>query len=59
MAEALLTADTRTMQQVVTQFRKVQELKRALVKAGTLNGDATPAQVLAAIRNQIPPDLFL
>lgn len=51
--------DTRSAQQVVSQFRKIQEIKRVLVKEGTLNGDATPQQVLAALRSQIPKELFL
>jgi len=51
--------DTRSTQQVFTQWRKLQEIKRTMVKEGTLNGDASPAQVIAKLREQIPPDLFL
>jgi len=51
--------DSRSTQQVVTQFRKIQDLKRILIKDGIINGDATPAQVLAVLRIQIPQDLFL
>lgn len=51
-------ADARTPQQVMTQWRKFAELKRALVRDGKCDGDATPATVLATIRTLIPPDIF-
>lgn len=51
--------DSRSTQQVVSQFRKLREIKRDLVKEGTVNGDATPRQVLQALRDSIPEDLFL
>lgn len=51
--------DTRSMQQVITQWRKIQEVKRSFVKQGLLNGDATPQQILDTLRRQIPADLML
>lgn len=58
-AQATDNSDERSAQQLVTQHRKIQEIKRHLVKEGSLNGDATPQQVFDALRKQIPPDLFL
>jgi hypothetical protein len=51
--------DTRSTQQVINQFRKITDLKRQLVKSGKLNGDATPSQVLAQLRKEIPQDIFI
>lgn len=51
--------DSRTNREVITQWKKLQEIKRALLKEGTVSGDATPADVLAAIRAQIPSDLLV
>jgi hypothetical protein len=44
---------------VINQFRKITDLKRQLVKSGKLNGDATPSQVLAQLRKEIPQDIFI
>jgi len=52
-------ADSRTNREVITQWKKLQEIKRALMKEGQVTGDATPADVLAAIRAQIPSDLLI
>ena len=48
----------RTNAQLMTQWRKVQEVKRQLMKEGIVNGDASPTQVIAAIAAAIPEDLF-
>ncbi len=48
----------RTNAQLMTQWRKIQEVKRQLIKEGIVNGDATPTQVIAAIEHAIPEDLF-
>lgn len=53
------TDDSRTNREVITQWKKLQEIKRQLLKEGTVTGDATPADVLSAIRAQIPSDLLL
>ena len=50
--------DTRTVSQTIRQWEKVEQIKRSLVKAGLLSGDATPAQVLAKVREVISADLF-
>lgn len=52
-------ADSRTNREVITQWKKLQEIKRQLMKEGTVTGDATPAAVLEAIRAQIPADLLI
>lgn len=51
-------ADARTPRELMTQWRKLTELKRSLVRDGLANGDATPSQVIDVIRNAIPVDLF-
>lgn len=51
--------DSRTNREVITQWKKLQEIKRQLLKEGTVTGDATPSEVLAAIRTQIPADLLI
>ncbi len=50
--------DIRTNAEVVTQYRKLQEIKRGLIKEGVADGDATAAQVLQKLREQIPPNLL-
>lgn len=50
--------DIRDNATVLTQWRKLQEIKRAMVRDGKCDGDATPAKVLEAIRAEIPPNLF-
>ena len=51
-------ADARSPRELMTQWRKLAELKRGLVRDGLCNGNATPAELLACIRGLIPPDLF-
>ena len=50
--------DVRSASQCVKQWEKVEQIKRALVRQGLLTGDATPAMVLAKIREVIAADLF-
>lgn len=50
--------DVRDNKTVLSQWRKLQEIKRALIKEGKVSGDAAAAQVLAAVRAEIPPDLL-
>ena len=52
------TTDQRTTSQTIRQWEKVEQIKRSLVKAGLLSGDATPAIVLAKVREVISADLF-
>jgi len=42
----------------MTQWRKLAELKRGLVRDGLCNGNATPAEIVNCIRGLIPADLF-
>lgn len=60
MAEQVDAAgkDIRTNQTVLTQYRKLCELKRHMVRDGVLNGDAKMADVLAAVRSLVPPNLI-
>jgi len=51
--------DSRTNSELMRQWKKLQEVKRSLVKEGVVNGDATAAQVLTAVRQQIPTDLLI
>lgn len=50
--------DIRTNATVVTQWRKLQEIKRGLIKDGKCDGDANASTVLAKLRAEIPPGLF-
>jgi hypothetical protein len=50
--------DHRTNKEVMRQYDRLRITKAQLVKSGALNGDATPSQVIAELRRQIPPDLF-
>jgi len=50
--------DIRSASQCVKQWEKIEQIKRALVRQALLNGDATPAMVIAKIREVIPADLF-
>jgi len=50
--------DTRTTKQLITQWRKLEEIRRSLVRAGIINGDATPAEIVQALRIAIPPGTF-
>jgi len=53
------TTDTRTAVKVIRQYEKLQSIKNNLIKQGLLTGDATPQQILAALRTIIPPEIFL
>lgn len=60
MAELTTAAkDTRTNREVITQWKKIQEIKRSLLKEGEISGDATPGMVIAKVREQIPVDLLI
>ncbi len=50
--------DTRSTTEVLTQWRKLEEIRRSLVRNGMINGDATPEEIIDALRRQIPADLF-
>lgn len=50
--------DKRSNREVMRQYDRLRLIKSQLVKAGALNGDATPAMVLAELRSQIPSDLL-
>jgi hypothetical protein len=50
--------DKRTVSQLLRQFDRLEAAKTRLVKAGLLNGDATPQMVVAKLRDIIPADLI-
>lgn len=52
------TIDSRPASTVIRQYQLLQSIKRDLIKQGLLTGNATPAQVLDAVRTLTPPDLF-
>jgi len=39
-------------------WERIATIKNQLVKAGILNGDATPAQVLAKLKEVVPTELL-
>jgi len=57
MGEA--TTDNRTAGTLVRQWKDLQSVKVALIKDGTLTGDATLADVIAALRVQLPIDSYI
>jgi len=50
--------DTRTPKTLFAQWRKLQDVKNSLVKAGAINGDATPQQVIEGLRKSLPVEVF-
>lgn len=50
--------DTRSTVELFKQWRKLAEVQRNLTKNGLLNANATPAEVIAKLREVIPPDVF-
>lgn len=50
--------DKRNAAQLLRQWDRLDSVKKQLVKAGLATGDATPAQILDAIRKAIPQELF-
>lgn len=58
MSDTTATGDTRTPKQLMTQWRKIAEIKRGLVRDGLADGNATPADLLEKIRQAIPKELF-
>lgn len=50
--------DTRSTKTLLTQWRKLEEIRRSLVRNGLVSGDATPAEIVNALRTAIPPDVF-
>jgi hypothetical protein len=52
------TQDNRSAAELFKQWRKLEEVRRAFTKNGLVSADATPAQVLEAMRKLIPADLF-
>lgn len=50
--------DERTTAQVLRQWDKLEQIKRQLVKQGLLAGDATPAAVVAKVREVVTADVF-
>lgn len=50
--------DKRTTSQVMRQWQKLNQVKRHLVKQGVVGEEATPSEVIEALRKEIPQDLF-
>lgn len=50
--------DTRSTTELFKQWRKLAEVQRNLTKNGLLSANATPAEVIAKLREVIPPDVF-
>jgi len=53
-----MAEDTRSALTVLRQFEVLEKWRRQLIKAGLVGEDATPAEVIDAMRRAIPPDLF-
>lgn len=50
--------DTRSPLLVLRQWKELQQIKRQLVREGIIDGDATMAEVVEAMRAQVPFDLM-
>jgi len=50
--------DGRTAATLIRQWEKLESIKHKLIKLGLLSGDATPAALLAKLREVVPADLF-
>lgn len=50
--------DSRSTAELFKQWRKLAEVQRNLTKNGLLSANATPAEVIAKLREVIPPDVF-
>lgn len=55
--KAVSMPDQRSNAEVLTQWRKIVEVKRALVKEGLITADAKPHEVMAALRGHVPQGL--
>lgn len=53
------STDNRSNREVLTQWRKLLEVRRQLTSEGKIAKDASAAVVLATLRAEIPPDLFM
>lgn len=51
-------ADQRPAAVVLRQYDKIAAVRKQLVREGACTKEATPAQVIAALRRQVPPELF-
>lgn len=51
-------ADERTPAQVIRDFKVIRELRAQMVRDGMVNGDATPEQMVAKLREIVPHDLL-
>jgi len=47
-----------TTSQLLRAYERLESIKTKFVKAGLLDGDATPAQVIDKLRQILPPDLL-
>lgn len=52
------TNDTRSVKTVLAQWRKLEEIRRQLTKAGKLSADAAPTDVIEKLRECLPPSVF-
>jgi len=43
---------------LIRAWQNLQTIKKQLIEMGLLNADATPQDVLAKLRKQIPPELL-
>lgn len=50
--------DTRSTTELFKQWRKLAEVQRNLTKNGLLSANATPAEVIAKLRDVIPAEIF-
>lgn len=50
--------DRRTPAELLRQHDRIAKVRRDLIKQGLISGEATPQDVMDAIRRTIPPDML-
>lgn len=50
--------DKRNAATLIRQYELIQKIKRELVKAGQLNGNATPGDIIEKLRLVVPQELW-
>lgn len=53
-----MATDPRNARQVMRDYERFQAMKARLVRDGLVNDDATPQQVIDAMRRLVPADIF-
>lgn len=53
-----MAADERNLSQLIRQFQLLEGVKTKLIKMGAISADASNEQLVAALKQVVPADLF-